>query len=76
MANIGIVIKTFLVGGCNVQLKSDRKHVLFTITVLGYLYQQGAWSDSKLINEFKKIFTEYYVASAILYREVPYRLHD
>ena len=49
--------------------------MLFTITVLGYLHQQGAWSDSKLITEFKKNFAEYYVASAILYRDVPHILH-
>ena len=49
--------------------------MLFTITILGYLHQQGACSDSKLITEFKKTFAEYYVASAILYREVPHMLH-
>ena len=49
--------------------------MLFTITVLGYLHQHGARSDSKLITEFKIIIAEYPVASAILYREVPYMLH-
>ena len=49
--------------------------MLFTITVLGYLHQQGARIDSKLNTEFKKIFAEYYVASAILYREEPHMLH-
>ena len=34
--------------------------MLFTITVSGYLHQQGAWSNSKLITEFKKFFAEYY----------------
>ena len=28
-----------------------------------------------MITEFKKIFAEYYVASSILYREVPHMLH-
>ena len=28
-----------------------------------------------MITEFKKIFAEYYVASAILYREVPHMLN-
>ena len=46
-------LKTFLVGGCYVQLKSVQT-TLFTIAVLIYLHQQGAFSDSKLINEFKK----------------------
>ena len=45
--------------------------MLFTITVLGYLHQQGAWSDSKLITEFKEIFAEYYVASAFYIRRCP-----
>ena len=67
-------LKTFLVEGCYVQLKSV-KNMLFTITVLGYLHQQGVRSDSKMITEFKKIFAEYYVAPAILYREVPHMLH-
>ena len=49
--------------------------MLLTITVLGYLHQQGAWGDSKLITEFKKIFAKYYVTSAILYREVPHMLN-
>ena len=40
----------------------------------GYLYQQGAWSDSKLITELKKIFAEHFVPSVILYREVPHML--
>ena len=39
------------------------------------MHQQGAWSDSELITEFKKNFAEYYVTSAILYREVPHKLH-
>ena len=54
---------------------SGELKMLFTITVLGYLHQQGAWSDSKLITELKRFFAEYYVASAILYREVPHMLH-
>ena len=72
MANTRIVklynLKTFLVGGCYVKKTC-------TITVLGYLHQQVALSDSKLITEFKKNFAEYYVASAILYREVPHMVH-
>ena len=49
--------------------------MLFTITVLDYRHQQRAWSDSKLITEFKKKIAEYYVALAILYREVPHMPH-
>ena len=67
-------LETFLVGGCYVRLKSV-KNMLFTFNVLGYLHHQGALSDSKLIIDFKKTFAEYYVALAILYREVPHMLH-
>ena len=49
--------------------------MLFTITVSGYLHQQEAGCHLKFITEFKKNFAEYYVASAILYREVPHMLH-
>ena len=49
--------------------------MLFTITVLGYLHQQGASSDLKLITEFKKIFAEYYVTLAISYRDVLHMPH-
>ena len=42
--------------------------MFFTITVLRYLHQQGALSDSKLMTEFKEIFADYYVVSAILGR--------
>ena len=55
--------------------KNQFKNILFTITVLGYLHQPGARSDSKLIAELIFFFAEYYVASAILYREVPHMLH-
>ena len=59
MAKWGSYLKIFLMGGWHLQLKSV-KNMLFTITVSGYLHQQGAWSNSKLITEFKKFFAEYY----------------
>ena len=45
--------------------------MLFAITVLRYPHQQEDWSDLKLITEFKNIFAEYYVTSAILLGRCP-----